>query len=297
MVSGGMQGVVPKKIVHWKKVPGQRLNESMWAAQKETSVDLEEHSKELLALFFEDPADAKKAKEKAKKTAVPRSKTVSLLDVKRANNIAITLSRFKFSNKEIKDAILTLNEGLLSLEQLQMLLTLLPTADEVKMLKAYKGEEDKLGFSEKFLYTMARIPKVEARVQGFIFKQEFNSRKNDLKDKVTVVASCAKRVTESAKFKGVLEITLALGNFVNSGHHLGNAQGFSIEGLLMLSGIKSGGETKISLMQSLAALVASKEPNLLDFTHDLRRCKEASQIDDGALRAELNQLFKCCQEV
>jgi hypothetical protein len=36
---------------------------------------------------------------------------------------------------------------------------------------------------------------VEARVQGFIFKQEFNSRKNDLKDKVTIVASCAKKVS------------------------------------------------------------------------------------------------------
>ena len=28
------------------------------------------------------------------------------------------------------------------------------------MLKAYKGDEDKLGTSEKFLYIMARIPKV-----------------------------------------------------------------------------------------------------------------------------------------
>ena len=40
--------------------------------------------------------------------------------MKRSNNIAITLSRFKYSNKEIRDAILTLNEGLLSLEQLQV---------------------------------------------------------------------------------------------------------------------------------------------------------------------------------
>ena len=30
----------------------------------------------------------------------------------------------------------------------------------------------------------------------------------------------AQRVTESAKFKGILEITLALGNFVNSGHQV-----------------------------------------------------------------------------
>jgi hypothetical protein len=45
------------------------------------------------------------------------------------------------------------------------------TADEIKMLKAYKGEVEKLGVPERFLYTMAKIPKVEARLQGFIFKQ------------------------------------------------------------------------------------------------------------------------------
>jgi dishevelled associated activator of morphogenesis len=60
---------------------------------------------------------------------------VTLLEMKRANNIAITLSRFKVSNDEIKKAILTLDTGILDLDQLQMLLTLLPTSDEIKMLK------------------------------------------------------------------------------------------------------------------------------------------------------------------
>ena len=67
--------------------------------------------------------------------AASKSKHVSLLDMKRANNIAITLSRFKVSNDEIKKAILTLDTGILDLDQLQMLLTLLPTSDEIKMLK------------------------------------------------------------------------------------------------------------------------------------------------------------------
>jgi hypothetical protein len=79
---------------------------------------------------------------------------------------------------------------------------------------------------------------------------------------VAVVATTAKRVIDSSKFKGVLEITLALGNFMNSGHQLGDAAGFSIEGVLMLSGIKAGNK-KISLMHYLAALVATKEPQVI----------------------------------
>jgi len=216
--------------------------------------------------------------------------------LKRANNIAITLSRFKQSHSEIKQAILTLDDSVLSLDQLQMLLALLPNSDEVKMLKAYKGDIEKLGFSEKFLHAMAKIPKIEARVQGFIFKQEFNSRKDELKERVTQVATTAKKVVESTKFKGVLEITLALGNFMNNGHHLGNAQGFSIESILMLSGIRAENR-KISLMHYLAALVSAKEPHLLDFAHDLKGCREAAQISESSLKQELKQLYQCCDEL
>jgi hypothetical protein len=39
---------------------------------------------------------------------------------------------------------------------------------------------------------------------------------------------------------------------VCSGHHLGGAQGFTIEGVLMLSGIKSGGNKKV---QSVCVLI------------------------------------------
>jgi hypothetical protein len=44
---------------------------------------------------------------------------------------------------------------------------------------------------------------------------------SDLLFFVTCCTATAKKVIESTKFKGVLEITLALGNFMNSGHQLG----------------------------------------------------------------------------
>ena len=145
---------------------------------------------------------------------------------------------------------------------------------------------------------MARIPKVEARLQGFIFKQEFNSRKEDLRARVTAAAACARRVVESAKFKGVLELTLALGNFMNAGHQLGSARGVSIEGVLMLSGVRAGGgHARITLMHYLAALVSAKEPHLLDFAADLRGCREVVAPPPEALRAELTQLVGCCDEL
>jgi hypothetical protein len=221
-------------MLHWKKVATSRISaDSVWAGKTVTS-DISEHTDDLVGLFFEDTT--KKAKPAARAVAAKKKNaTVALLDMQRSNNIAIALSRFKATNEQICEAIISLDELLLSLEQLQMLLSLLPNTEELKMLRAFKGDAEKLGVSERFLLLMSKIPKCEARVQGFIFKQEFNSRKDELKQQVTKVAGITKKVIDNQKFKGVLEITLALGNFMNSGHHLGNAGGFSIESVLMLS--------------------------------------------------------------
>ena len=295
---------MPRKILHWKKIPATRINETIWGGESVAQSDIAEHSQELMTLFFEDPEKEKERAAAAKKKGAAGAgggsgkKAVSLLDLKRANNIAITLSRFKQSNADIRAAILTLDDATLSVDALHMLLSLLPTADELKALRAYKGDPAKLGGPEQFLLTMAKIPKVEARIQGFIFKQEFNSRKEELRARVTAAAACARRVAESTKFKGVLEITLALGNFMNAGHQLGNAGGVSIEGVLMLSGVRAGGgHQRITLMHYLAALVSTKEPHLLDFAADLRGCREAAAAPPEGLRAELAQLVGCCDEL
>ena len=48
-------GVVPKKLLHWKKVPMKNVEGSLWAEKSVASSDITEHSNELVKLFFEDP--------------------------------------------------------------------------------------------------------------------------------------------------------------------------------------------------------------------------------------------------
>jgi len=50
-------------------------------------------------------------------------------------------------------------------------------------------------------------------------------------------------------------------------------------------------------MHYLAALVATKEPQLLDFADDLRGCAEAQAISDAALKQEMKALRGCCDEL
>lgn len=67
--------------------------------------------------------------------AKEEKKVVQLVDLKRANNVGILLSRIKVPVPEIKDAINSLDEDILSLENSRALLRLAPSPDEIDMLK------------------------------------------------------------------------------------------------------------------------------------------------------------------
>jgi hypothetical protein len=81
---------------------------------------------------------------------IQKNKVVTLVDLKRANNVGILLSRMKVPITSIRTAIEVLDEKLLSLENTRALLKLSPSADEVDMLKNYKGDKQRLGVTEKF---------------------------------------------------------------------------------------------------------------------------------------------------
>ena len=87
---------------------------------------------------------------------------VTLVDLKRANNVGVShsiflltfvgilLSRIKVPTVEIKKAIEILDEKTLSLDNSRALMRLVPSDDEIEMLKKYQGDKEKLGMTEQF---------------------------------------------------------------------------------------------------------------------------------------------------
>ncbi len=56
---------------------------------------------------------------------------MSVLDPRRAQNVGILLTKFKCSNEELKEAILTMNESVLDLETMNQLIKYVPKKEEV----------------------------------------------------------------------------------------------------------------------------------------------------------------------
>lgn len=61
-------------------------------------------------------------------------KNVSVLDPRRAQNVGILLTKFKCTNEELKEAILTMNESVLDLETMNQLIKYVPQSEEVCLI-------------------------------------------------------------------------------------------------------------------------------------------------------------------
>jgi hypothetical protein len=113
------------------------------------------------------------SKAERKPTQSNKTQQVSLLDIKRANNVAILLSHFKLSFEDIKQALLQFDDDILPAEKLLALKSIIPTEEERKILYGYKGDVASLGQVEQFLLNLLKIPKLELRIEFFLMVQHF----------------------------------------------------------------------------------------------------------------------------
>ena len=94
----------------------------------------------------------------------------------------------------------------------------------------------------------------------------------------------------SKKFKQLLEVILAFGNYLNSSKR-GPAYGFRIQSLDTLLDTKST-DKKISLLHYIVSTVRQHFPDLLNFDSELFSIDKASQVSLENVIADVNELEK-----
>ena len=122
----------------------------------------------------------------------PRSKsqTIQLLDVKRANNVALGLKKFKdiIKTEDIVEGLVNIDENILSVELLRSLKPVLPTPAEIDLVRQYDGDLRRLGKAEQFFKTLEGVNRIPERVDSILFKVQFEARVNDLSYKSEFLA-------------------------------------------------------------------------------------------------------------
>ncbi|KAG9456599.1 hypothetical protein H6P81_001107 [Aristolochia fimbriata] len=306
-VTGRARGAAaaPKKslkALHWVKVT-RAVQGSLWAdSQKQENqskdrapeINLSELESLFSAAAISEGSGVDKGGRKGPSSNKPE--IVHLVDLRRANNCEIMLTKIKMPLPDMINAVLALDASTLDTDQLENLIKFCPTKEEMEMLKNYTGSKEMLGKCEQFFLELMRVPRVESKLRVFSFTIAFPTQVMDLRSNLITINNVSNEVKTSTKLTSIMKTILNLGNALNHGTARGSAVGFKLDSLLKLSDTRAR-NNKMTLMHYLCKLIAEQQSSLLDFHKELVHLEAASKIQLKALAEEMQAVSKGLEKV
>lgn len=107
---------------------------------------------------------------------------------------------------------------------------------------------------------------------------------------IAAILNASNAVKSSKKFRSVLEVVLAFGNYLNS-QKRGSAYGFKLQSLDTLLDTKST-DKRMCLLHYIVSTIRQKFPELLDFDTELIYIEKASQVSLENIMTDVADLEK-----
>ncbi|XP_059592263.1 formin-like protein 18 isoform X2 [Vitis vinifera] len=289
------------KPYHWLKLT-RAMQGSLWAETQrpeEASKAPEFDMSELESLFSTAVPNSENGGVGGKsnrRASGPKSEKVQLIDLRRAYNCEIMLTKVKMPLPDLMSSVLALDDSALDVDQVDNLIKFCPTKEEIELLKGYNGDKGNLGKCEQFFLELMKVPRVESKLRVFSFKIQFRIQVSDLKNNLNVVNSASEEIRNSVKLKRIMQTILSLGNALNHGTARGSAIGFRLDSLLKLTDTRAR-NNKMTLMNYLCKVLAEKLPELLDFPKDLLHLEASTKIQLKYLAEEMQAISKGLEKV
>uniref|UniRef100_A0A8D3E3D8 Diaphanous related formin 1 n=1 Tax=Scophthalmus maximus TaxID=52904 RepID=A0A8D3E3D8_SCOMX len=279
---------VQMKRANWSKIGPEDLKESsFWTKAKEDTFENNELFAKITLSFsqtksecVQDGGDEKKQVQKKK------VKELKVIDSKSSQNLSIFLGSFRIPYEQIKNAILEVNENILTESMVQNLIKQLPAADQLSVLGEMKDEYDDLAEAEQFGVVMSTVKRLMPRLQAILFKLQFEEQLNNIKPDVVSVTAACEELRQSQNFSTLLQIILLVGNYMNAGSRNGKAFGFSISYLCKLRDTKSA-DLKQTLLHFLADVCQEQYPDIMSFPDELIHVEKASRVSAETIQKNL----------
>lgn len=111
------------------------------------------------------------------------------------------------------------------------------------------------------------------------------------------VLEASRQVARSRKLRKLLELVLALGNYVNRGNARGNAGGFRLASLNRLVDTKSSCSKGTTLLHYLVQILESRFREVLEIEEDMPHVRTAARVSMADLQKEVANLKNGLQDV
>uniref|UniRef100_A0A8C8JAT6 Formin-like 2a n=1 Tax=Oncorhynchus tshawytscha TaxID=74940 RepID=A0A8C8JAT6_ONCTS len=204
---------------------------------------------------------------------------VALLDANRAKNMAITLRKVGKAPEEICKAIQLFDLRTLSVDYVECLMRFLPTENEVKIMRQYEKERkpvEALTDEDRFMMHFSKIERLMQKMTIMAFIGNFCESVQMLTPQLHAIIAASVSIKSSQKLKKILEIILALGNYMNSSKR-GAVYGFKLQSLDLLLDTKST-DRKMTLLHYIANVVKEKYQQVNLFYNELHYVEKAAAV-------------------
>ncbi|KAH8235667.1 hypothetical protein KR032_005083, partial [Drosophila birchii] len=286
----------PLKSFNWSKLPDAKLQGTVWSELDESklynNMELESIDKLFSAYQKNGVSATDGSYEDLRATGgkPAKQKVLSVIDGRRAQNCTILLSKLKMSDMEISKAILSMDSNeQLALDMVEQLLKFTPSAEERALLDEHSEDIESLARADRFLYEISKIPHYEQRLKSLHYRKRFMLTVNDLIPRITSVMEASREVARSRRLRKLLELVLALGNYMNRGAR-GNASGFRLASLNRLADTKSSAAKGTTLLHYLVQVIERKFKDLLKLEDDIPHVREASKVSLGEMDKDIQML-------
>lgn len=280
----------PMKQLFWNKLPTGTITQTVWKDICDPSSDLgivDLDYTEIDEIFCKNQVGVNTTAS----AIAEKKKNASLLNVNRANNIAIMLSRIKLTYPEIRIALMEILDHKLSIENLKAIKQYVPGSDEIEIIKEYDGEFESLGNAERFYKEIMDIPRLSERLLSMIFRRRLEIEVSELKPELDVLRWTIEELKSSRKLRSLLKTILLMGNHMNAASFRGNAYGFQLDALLKIRDTKGADSAKpgcSTLLHYLAKSIQAKDPSLLRFLDEVPHLEAAARISVPTLMNTVN---------
>ncbi|KAI9325341.1 formin homology 2 domain-containing protein [Obelidium mucronatum] len=280
----------PLKSLNWTKIPPVKIRETIFATLDDAKVhqQLRDSYTE-----FEDLFAAKELKEMKRDAtkgssesigASSLNKEITFLDSKRSQNTNIMLKAIKMSPVVIAQAVENCDLETLKQFIINELLKVVPTEDEIMSIKQNEDQSANFAVAEKFFQAMSGISHYELKLKAMYFQASYDELLDDVENMIGWLKRATWDVRDSVKFKELLTVILALGNYMNSGQR-GGAYGFKLNTLLKLVDTKSSVQArKHTLLHYLTEIMPRKFPQVVGFQEELTHVDDGSKVTIPQIR-------------
>ncbi|CAG2114681.1 unnamed protein product, partial [Medioppia subpectinata] len=200
---------------------------------------------------------------------------VSLLEHNRLRNMAISMRKIDIDTDSVVRAINSFDTNCLTAEYLEVLLRMIPNADEAKAYREYERSGrllDEMNEVDKFLFHISKIERLEQKLKIMFYMtslvQPNQSREESIvsqcRSRIAVITEAARLLRKSQGIRMILEHVLVFGNYLNCSTRTiatAPAYGFKLTTLDLISETKSSVDRSRSLLHYISDHILNSAEN------------------------------------